>query len=137
MTSQSVFFNGRVNLIAPVEASLKSISIRQFQVKQWKMYITQSENSQSKISKFQFLHAVTLLGPNFSPFRPISYDFRDNGKFTFSRSSDLEGHVTLKSKNLTIYYFECSNPKRVNSEISVFFNFSIFFQFLKFLNFKK
>ena len=61
-----------MNLIAPVEASLKSIlKIYIFekveiptpytQVKWWKMYISQSENSKSKSSKFQFLHAVTLV----------------------------------------------------------------------------
>ena len=56
MTSQSAIFDRRVNQIAPVEASLKSILIRyiwkswnsySLQVKELNMYINQSENSKS------------------------------------------------------------------------------------------
>ena len=56
--------------------------------------MSQSETSKSKISKFVILHAVTLKEAKIHPVLLHLYGFSDNGKFKFTRSCDLEGHVT-------------------------------------------
>ena len=89
MTSKSAIFDGIVNLIAPVEASLKSI----FDKIIWKSW-----NSYSLKVKYSSWICILTNQKTANPFRSISYGLWDNGKFTFSRSCDLEGHVTKKSK---------------------------------------
>ena len=65
MTSQSVIFNRRVNLIAPVEASQKSVFEKveiptPYRWNGGKCILANQKTANRK--KNQFLHAVTLVG---------------------------------------------------------------------------
>ena len=82
------------------------------------MYISQSENSKSKIWKFC----------NFAcsnPAREFFFSFWDNGKSTFSRSCDLES-CDLKIKNFKMCYFACSNPARVKNLLCFALSFTVY-----------
>ena len=71
MTSQSAIFDCRVNPIAPVEASLKCISIK-YNLETWKFLLLTGEivenvykpirKQQIEISKYVIFHAVILKG---------------------------------------------------------------------------
>ena len=77
-------------------------------------------------------------GRKFTLFCTNSYGFWDGGKFTFSRSCDLEGHVTLKSKNRKFTPF-CSISNRFwdKCKFKIFELFKIFDFFWNFWNVQK
>ena len=92
----------------------KSWNSYSLQVKYCNMYISQSENSKTKISKSVILHAVTLWG---SKICSVSLYLLQFLRFHFQGHMSYWGSCDIKWKISKFVIFACSNPARVGNSL--------------------